>query len=333
MINVTVYIRNDCHLCDQVIKDLQELQNKIPHNVILMDIENDSSLKELFDMDIPVVETGPYRLKYSFSKKELEMTLSASMDRQTHLEKIGSDDYERIKTRSEKINSTDRISYWISRHYLLLLNLIVFLYIGFPFLAPALKQIGADSAAEVIYRVYKPLCHQWSFRSFFLFGDQVYYPHEEANVSGILTFEDVTGISDLNDPNRLFARNFEGNETLGYKVAICERDVGIWGSILIFGILFGLSKRKIKGLNWVLWIILGILPIGLDGFSQVISQMNIPFLHNILPYRESTPFLRTFTGFLFGFTTAWFGYPSIEEAMSDSRRILAKKFAAINSKS
>jgi len=78
MINVTVYIRNDCHLCDQVIKDLQELQNKIPHNVILMDIENDSSLKELFDMDIPVVETGPYRLKYPFSKKELEMTLSAS---------------------------------------------------------------------------------------------------------------------------------------------------------------------------------------------------------------------------------------------------------------
>jgi hypothetical protein len=31
------------------------------------------------------------------------------------------------------------------------------------------------------------------------------------------------------------------------------------------------------------------------------------------------------TGFLFGFTTAWFGFPLVEETMSDSRQIMATK--------
>ena len=333
LINVTVYIRKDCHLCDQIIRDLNQIQKRIPHNLVLMDIETDSTLKDQFMMEIPVVETGPYRLKYPFSKEELEMTLAASADRQTHLEKIGSDNYQRVRTRSENINRSDRISYWISRHYLLIINLFVFLYFGIPFLAPVLKNAGADSSAEIIYRVYKPLCHQWGFRSWFMFGEQAYYPHEEAKIQGVLSFEEVTGVSDLDDPNRIFARNFEGNEQLGYKVALCQRDVAIWGSILIFGIIFALSRRRIKGLNWLLWIALGLLPVGLDGFSQVVSQLNIQIIKEFLPYRESTPFLRTITGFLFGFTTAWFGYPSVEEAMSDSRRVLSKKFAVIKSKS
>ena len=332
MINVTVFIRKDCHLCEEVIDTLNEIQTRIPHNLVLIDIDEVPSLRDQFLLDIPVVETGPYRLKYPFSEQELEMTLSASQDRQNHLEKIGSDNYERVKARSEKISRADSISYWISKHYLLVLNLFVLLYIGLPFLAPVLKEVGANPYAEVIYTIYKPLCHQWSFRSFFLFGEQLYYPHEAANMAGIQTFEDVSGVSDLTDPSRLFARNFEGNELLGFKVALCERDVGIWSAILIFGIIFALTKRKIKGLNWVIWIAIGILPIGLDGISQVISQFNLPFFHSLLPYRESTPLLRTVTGFLFGFTTAWFGYPSIEEAMSDSRRILVKKFASIKSR-
>jgi hypothetical protein len=37
--------------------------------------------------------------------------------------------------------------------------------------------------------------------------------------------------------------------------------------------------------------------------------------------------MRTLTGFLFGFTTAWFGYPLVEETMADTRRYLEEKFA------
>jgi len=44
-----------------------------------------------------------------------------------------------------------------------------------------------------------------------------------------------------------------------------------------------------------------------------------------LPYRESTPLLRTITGFLFGFATAWFGYPMAEEAMRDTQQYMGMK--------
>jgi uncharacterized membrane protein len=68
------------------------------------------------------------------------------------------------------------------------------------------------------------------------------------------------------------------------------------------------------------------LPIGLDGFSQLLSQPPL----NFFPYRESTPFFRSLTGFLFGFTTAWFGYPMVEESMAEARQVLAAKLRRID---
>jgi uncharacterized membrane protein len=136
-----------------------------------------------------------------------------------------------------------------------------------------------------------------------------------------LTYEEVTGF----DPFDLEqALKFIGNELMGYKIALCQRDIAIYGSILIFGLLFTLTGRRIPSLPIWAWFALGIVPIGLDGLSQVISQL--PW--DLVPMRESTPFLRTLTGGLFGFTTAWFGYPIIEEAMADTRKIVTVKIRA-----
>ena len=63
----------------------------------------------------------------------------------------------------------------------------------------------------------------------------------------------------------------------------------------------------------------------MDGFSQLISQLP----YNLLPFRESTPFLRTLTGVLFGFSTAWFGYPYVEESMKESTQYLQRKLDII----
>jgi len=329
MINVTLYTRADCHLCEQARIDLVELQKKYPHNLILLDIDSDMSLQDQYAFEIPVVEIGPYRLRYPFSIKDLEMTLAAATDRKTQLERVDDQAYQKAMVRGRTLTTADKLSLWIARHYLLVINILLLLYVGLPFSAPLLKEVGANGPAELIYKVYRPLCHQWSFRSWFLFGEQAYYPHAEANILGVLTFEQVSGITDANDPTRIKARLFEGNEKLGFKVALCERDIAIWGAILLFGIIFALTHRKIKGLHWLVWVVVGIGPIALDGVSQLISQLNLPVLQLILPYRESTPFLRTLTGFLFGFTTAWFGFPTIEEVMADTRRLLTKKFAAI----
>jgi uncharacterized membrane protein len=113
-------------------------------------------------------------------------------------------------------------------------------------------------------------------------------------------------------------------------MALCERDMAIYGAILLFGIVYSLTRRRIKPLHWMLWILIGMAPIGLDGFSQLFSQMEWSWLASILPYRESTPFLRVLTGGLFGFSTAWFAYPYMEESMSETRQFLIKKFAAIS---
>ena len=83
------------------------------------------------------------------------------------------------------------------------------------------------------------------------------------------------------------------------------------------------GARKIKPLPWYLWLLFGILPIAIDGFSQLLSQPPLGFF----PYRESTPFLRSLTGFLFGLTTAWFGFPIVEESMVDVRRYYGQKLA------
>ncbi len=333
MITVTLYTRPECHLCEQAKADLQALQEKFPHRLVEIDINSDPALQNAYALDIPVVEVGPYRLKAPFTPQDLEKTLGAAHDRQEHLERIDDKAYRTAVARGQTITRSDRISYWLSRHYLAIFNLFLLLYVGLPFLAPALKKAGADSAAQVLYKIYSPLCHQWAFRSFFLFGEQLYYPHSTANLPGVISFEAATGITDQRDPFRLEARKFEGNPVMGYKVALCERDVAIWGSMLLFGLIYAVTGRRIPPLHWMLWLVIGLGPVGLDGFSQLVSQMPFDAIHAILPYRESTPFLRTMTGFLFGFSTAWFGFPVVEEAMADTRRLLAKKTAIVGVKS
>jgi uncharacterized membrane protein len=326
MVNVTLYTRAGCELCRQAEEDLKSLQEVIPHQLKILDIDSNPTLKDTFSMEIPVVEVATFRLKASFTRQELKMALSKTADSQFQMHSITNKTMQANSSPTQTVNNADKISYWISKHYLFIFNLFLIIYVGIPFLAPVFKKVGWNVPAEVVYKMYRPLCHQWAFRSFFLFGEQAYYPHAAAKIPGILTFEQVSGITDLNDPSRIQARLFEGNALLGYKVALCERDVAIWGAMGLFGVVYALTGRKLPKLHWLIWVILGLGPIGLDGLSQLFSQIPNTFIQSILPYRESTPLLRVLTGFLFGLTTAWFMFPLIEESMADSRRLLALKY-------
>jgi uncharacterized membrane protein len=329
MITVTLYTRTGCQLCDEAEADLKALQEVVPHKLAIIDIDSDPSIRDAYALDVPVIEAGPFTLKAPFTRQQLQMTLGAAADRRDQLERINDKAFQVNTSRSQTIGGADRLSYWIARHYLAVFNLFLVLYVGIPFLTPVFKKIGWNAPAEVIYKIYSPLCHQWAFRSFFLFGEQLYYPHAAANVPGVLTFEQVSGITDLNDPSRIQARLFEGTPLLGYKVAFCERDVAIWGAMALFGLVYAATGRRLPKLHWLIWALVGLVPIGLDGFSQLFSQIPNAFIQSILPYRESTPFLRTLTGFLFGLSTAWFMFPLIEETMADTRRLLSKKFAVL----
>ncbi len=330
MINVTLYLRENCHLCETTKADLASLQAEIPHRLVEVDIDGNRDLLVAYGLEVPVVEVGPYRLIAPMTRDDLKMTLSAAVDRVNHLTTINGDEYQRHLELGWSVSNADRFSYWLSNHYMTLFNLFVFLYLGLPFLAPTLMDAGVSTPARLIYRSYGAVCHQFAFRSWFLFGEQPVYPRAAAGVQGLIPFGVATGI---NEGDIWAAREFIGNPTLGFKVALCERDVAIYGGILLFGLVFSLTGKRIKPLPWYIWILIGIVPIGLDGFSQILSQppLNLIPPLNLLPYRESTPLLRTLTGALFGITTAWFGYPLVEESMLDTRKYMATKFARIRS--
>lgn len=330
MLTITLYTRKDCGLCNEAKAELAALESEFPHRLAEVDIESDPALLKKYLVSIPVLEIGPYILTAPITKGQLRLTISAASDRRGQLEKIGGSAYEARVRRGQEITTADRISNWISRHYLLLLNLFIAIYVGLPFLAPTMMEAGLELPARAIYTVYSPLCHQFGFRSFFLYGEQAVYPLEEAKVTGLKTFDEITGLKDLSNPQsfeRLTARQFVGNQQVGYKVALCERDVAIYFGLLLFGLIFGLTNRRIPPLHWALWLFIGLGPIGLDGFSQLFSQFNFPWLSQIVAYRESTPFLRILTGALFGLSTAWFAYPYIEESMAETRQFFIKKFA------
>ncbi len=327
MITVTLYTQKDCPPCEQAKTDLDSLQEQIPHRLVEIDIATDTALMEKYRDQVPVVEIGPYHLPAPFSRTDLAMTLGAARDRKDHLEKVSDTTYERRSRNGQTISGTDRFSMWMTRNWLIAVNIIFFLYVGLPFLAPTLMEVGATLPARVIYTAYSPLCHQLGFRSFFLFGPQYAYPRASADVSDLETFGQATGI---NENDLLAARAYVGNSQVGYKVAICERDVAIYAAIFLFGILYGLSGRRLKPLHWMLWLLLGIIPMGIDGFWQLFSNLNLPWILTVLPYHESTPLQRVLTGALFGFTTAWFGLPYIEESMRETRELLVKKFMILS---
>lgn len=331
---VTLYGRKDCHLCAQAQADLQALQAEVPHQLKIVDIESDARLLKEYLASIPVVVAGPYRLRAPFASQDLLITLKAAQQRQGDVARIEAGIESGDIAVSTVWTGADRFSLWLSHHYLAVLNLIIILYLGLPFLAPVLMKAGLTAPAGVIYKGYSFVCHQLPYRSWFLFGEQAAYPRALANIPELLTFNQATGIAEGPSAEEIYtARAYVGDEHIGYKVALCQRDVGIYGAMLAFGFLYGILralplKRPFPALHWILWVVIGILPMGLDGGTQLLSQY-FPIVNSLFPLRESTPFLRSLTGILFGLTTAWFGYPMVEESMADTRRVFGDKFKRV----
>ncbi|MDZ4160080.1 MAG: DUF2085 domain-containing protein [Anaerolineaceae bacterium] len=323
MITVTLYYHSGSDQSDAVAAMLDDLQSSIPHHLVRIDVGSDPALVKAYGSDSPVIAVGPYRLRSLISKTDLQVALAAAQDRARHLDAADLE-YKNRVDRGRTITGTDRFTLWFSRSYIGIFNLLVFIYVGLPFLAPVLMKANLQRPARIIYTLYSPLCHQLAFRSWFLFGQQAYYPRALAEIPNLTPYEELAKQqSDL-----ISARAFVGNEQAGYKVAFCQRDIAIYGAIFLFGMIFWITGRRLKPAPWYLWVVLGLVPIGVDGVSQLPSLM-VGLLPDWLPLRESTPFLRTLTGGMFGWMTAWYVYPLIEEAMSETRRMITRKMAVV----
>ena len=313
MIRVTLYTRKNCPLCDKARADLDSLKTEIPHELVEIDIDSDPVLVERYKEIVPVAQVGPYKLEALFTETDLRVALAAARDG------LWRSQAEVTVPRRHAIILNKAVLF-LSRHWLAMINLIFFLYVGLPFTAPLLMRAGETRTALWIQRIYSPHCHQLAYRSWFLFGEQPVYPLESTNLS-LTPYAEATG---LDGDDYWEAKGFIGNERLGYKVVLCQRDIATWGSMLAAGLIFGLLRTRIKPLPILIWLLVGVLPIALDGGTQILSEF--PFLS--FPHRESTPFLRTVTGMLFGVMNVWMAFPYLEESMNDVRILVTSKLAA-----
>lgn len=314
MIRATLYTKTECPLCDEARRQLQSLQSEYPHDLFSIDIDLDPALQARYANAVPVVQIGPYTLKAPFTAVDLKVALAAAQQGGLPAPVSGA-------ARSQVVR-IDRAVLFVARHWLALLNLVIGLYVGLPFLAPVLMQAGATRPAHWIYLAYRPLCHQAAFRSWFLFGDQPAYPRAIAGTD-LISYEAYTGL----DPNDIVAaREFIGNDQAGFKVALCQRDVAIYGAILLGGLVFALVRKRLKPLPLLLWLLLGVVPLGIDGSIQLFSALPFwPF-----PYYESTPLVRTVSGALFGLANVWMAYPYLDESMTETAMALIPKLARVD---
>ncbi len=193
----------------------------------------------------------------------------------------------------------DKAIFKLAKHWLALANLLWGLYVGLPLLAPVLMDVGWTGPAKAIYTLYHPACHQRVERSYFYGGPSAIYTLEELEAAGV-------------DTNP-FARAI-GNEQVGWKVAFCERDVAIYGSIVLTGLAYAVLRRLMGTRRMPLRVFaLFLVPMAIDGTLQLFGVY------------ESNWLARSFTGVVFGVGAVLFAYPYVDEAFADVRRTINNK--------
>lgn len=250
-----------------------------------------------------------------------------------------------------------RLNLWLlgfSRHWLRYVLVFFGLYVSLAILTPAMMRFGLTGPARVLYTLYSPFCHQFAFRSLFLFGDQIVYPRAISG-SGLTPFEAYA----VNDPNyteyyanyyryynngeappvwtveqlerewsvplQFAAREFVGNDQMGYKMTLCARDIAIYSGIFVGGLIYSYPtvRRRLRPVPLWLYALLGLAPIGIDGLSQLLGYPPI----NLWYAREALPIFRVVTGGLFGLMNVWLAFPYLELSMKETREQLEAKLA------
>lgn len=233
------------------------------------------------------------------------------------------------------------IVYFAARKWLWIVMSALGIYISLPWLAPTLAKAGLYGPADFIYTIYSPFCHQFAFRSPFLYGEQLFYPRGAAETN-YKPFEEfavesprfleqyrywqsayygdaATAMPTLDDlgvfsvAQQFAARHFIGDETVGYKTSLCARDLAIYTMMFLGGLVYWRYRWRLRPLPLLLYLFVGLGPIGLDGFSQLLSYPPFEFW----PVRETEPVYRLVTGGLFGLMSAWLAFPHIERSMDD----------------
>lgn len=149
---------------------------------------------------------------------------------------------------------------------------------------------------------------------------------------------------------------------LGEQVAFCHRDVAIYGTLLVGGLVYGLVRNRLPRLE-LRWYVFFMAPMAVDAGLALFSGWPFPILwamgliawgitsailhsqryltwHSYLFFiigplsliylyfvgsHSSNLFLRNLTGFIFGIGTVWFVYPYLEDTFAEMRERVGAK--------
>lgn len=228
----------------------------------------------------------------------------------------------------------NRIALGFARHWLIVFNLLIFVWVGLPWLAPVFLHWGRGSAANAVYSFYSFQCHQLPQRSFFLFGRQSMYSLTEIQAA----WQDTA--------NPYILRQWVGNVDLGWKVAWSDRMVAMYTSLFLASMVYPLARKWIKPLP--LWgFALLLLPMLVDGGTHAISDLAgiglgfrdtnlwlVTLTGNIFSpafyagdaLGSFNSWMRLITGVFFGIAVTWLAYPAFDGSFADYVLLIENKF-------
>ena len=228
----------------------------------------------------------------------------------------------------------NRIALGFARHWLIIFNLLIAVWVGLPWLAPVFLHWDWGRAASSVYSFYAFQCHQLPQRSFFLFGPKPMYSLAEVQAA----WQNTT------DPSVL--RQWIGNVDMGWKVAWSDRMVSMYTSLFLASIVYAFARKQIRLLP--LWgFVLLLLPMLVDGGTHMISDLTglgqgfrdtnlwlAALTGNIFPSTfyagdalgSFNSWMRLITGVLFGFAVIGLAYPVIDRFFADYILLIENKF-------
>ncbi len=174
------------------------------------------------------------------------------------------------------------------------LFLAVMLILSASVVAVPFAAFSDEETGQKLYDVFSPLCHQKISRSHCVFHDELGY-----------FIADCTPQEGEYIPDDMESISAEQDGITGYKFPVCSRDVGLYLAMLLGAVAYPfVRKMNDTDIPPAIYLIIAIIPLGLDGGVQFISDLGLlPFVY------ESTNTIRLITGAIAGFAASFYIIP------------------------
>lgn len=179
-------------------------------------------------------------------------------------------------------------------HFIYVIYMVFFIILVGLVLATPLLAFSRN--VDSLYGAFSYTCHQKLSRSLCVFNDDQSY--------WIADCIPQTG-KYLADPADKTTIRVESNGKVGYKMPVCSRDIGLYAAMLFGGAIYPILRElKDRDIYPAVYLIIAIIPLGLDGGLQLISDTSLfPLSY------ESTNFVRLLTGAIAGLVSSFYAIP------------------------